>query len=67
MSAIFYRQKKHLPLPWRPPFHTFKNIKHSYDVRIKIVTSSSLVKPSLLFLMIERVSKKDVVPFIAIG
>ena len=67
MLAGFYRQKKYLQLPLRPPYHTFKNIRQSYDVRIQIVELSILVELSLVYSMFEAVSKKNVVPSIALG
>ena len=65
--AVFYRQKKYLPLPLAPPYHTFKNITQSYDVTLQIIELSILIKLSLVYSMIEAVMKENVVPSIAIG
>ena len=46
---------------------TIKSIRQSYGVTLQIIELSIVIKLSLVYSMIEAVSKKDVVPSIALG
>ena len=63
----FLQAKEIFAVTIAPPYHTFKNMRQSYNVTLQIIELSILIKLSLVYSMIEAVMKKNVVPSIALG